>query len=295
MKLMLLVCILWHWPKKWFVFVLLTRPFCVSSIYQWNCWAVCFRAASTQSCFASPWQHWTVRVSSSVVWFWSVWPTCSAGSLCPQASHPPCWHLFSILHVLVVIFTQRPRQDPSSPPTLPLLMGILTLGQCYQHQMVEGEMDSKVRATRWIVPDSVYSPWPVSMNWCQRTVCQWILRSTCCACSSRPSFFCRGWHGKIMLIQSRAAYRNLMRGMAQTTGVCVCVYWLGWISVSVRNLQLVIFTFATLKSHSQSQVVLWYFLIVISQTLIVCHTTASYTAPYRHVPQLCQMFLCISL
>lgn len=185
-------------------------------MFQWNCWGICFRAASTQSCFASPWQHWTMRVISSVVSFWSVWLTCLAGSHSPQASHPHCWHPFSILHVLAVIFGQRPRLDPSSPPTPHLQMGSLILGQCHQHQTEEGEMDSRVRATRWIVPGLVYSPWPASMSLCQRTVCQWILRSICCACSSRPSFSCRGWHERIMLIQSRAAYRNLMRGMAQS-------------------------------------------------------------------------------
>lgn len=41
-------------------------------ILQLNCWAVYFRVASTQSCCVNPWQHWTVRASSSVVLFWSV-------------------------------------------------------------------------------------------------------------------------------------------------------------------------------------------------------------------------------
>lgn len=203
--------------KRFHINVLTLYVHCfVSSIYQLNCWAVCFRAVSTQSCFASPWQHWTMKVSSSVVSFWSVWLTCSAGSLCPLASHPLCWHPFSILHVLAVIFGQRLRQDPSSTPTLPLLMGSLILGQCHQLQMVEGKTDSRVRVARWIGPGLVYSPWPVSMSLCQRTVCQWILRNTCCACSSRPSFYCRGWHERTTLIQSRAAYKNLMRGMGQS-------------------------------------------------------------------------------
>lgn len=134
----------------------LTRLFCAYSIRQWNCWAVCFRAVSTQSCFASPWQHWTMRVNRSVVLFWSVWLTCSAGSLCPQASHPPCWHPFSILRVLVVTYGQRPKQDLLFPPTLPLLMDSLIQGQCHQHQTEEGEMDSRARAARWIAPGSVY-------------------------------------------------------------------------------------------------------------------------------------------
>lgn len=208
-----------HWLTQasyWAVCCVLTWPFIfVSSICQWNCLAVCFRAVSTQSCFASPWQHWTMRVSSCVVSFWSVWLTCSAGSLCPQASHPPCWHPFSILHVLAVIFGQRRRQDLSSPQTPRLLMGSSMLGHCHQHRMEADEMDNRVRATRWIVPGLGYSPWHVSMSLCQRTVCQWILRNTCCVCSSRPSFSCRGWHGRITLIQSKAAYRNLMRGMGR--------------------------------------------------------------------------------
>lgn len=166
--------------------------FFVSSLYQLSSWAVCFRAASTQNCSANLWQHWTMKVSSSVVSFWSVWLTCSAGSLCPQASHPPCWPPFFILHVSAVISEQRLRRDPSSPPTHHLLMGSLILGQCHQPQMVEGKMDSRARAVKWIGPDLVYSPWPVSMSLCQRTVCQWILRNICCACSSRPSSYCKG-------------------------------------------------------------------------------------------------------
>lgn len=135
----------------------LNQAFFSLQSHQWNCWAVCFRAVSTQSCSASPWQHWTMRVSSSVVLFWSVWLTCSAGSLCPQASHPPYWHPFFILHALVVIFGQRPSRDPSSPQT-PALMVSLIRGQCHQHRMEEGETDSRVRETRWIAPGSVYTP-----------------------------------------------------------------------------------------------------------------------------------------
>lgn len=180
-------------------------------MYQWNCWAVCFRAANTQSCFVSLWLHWTMRVISSVVLFWSAWLTCSAGSHCPQVLHPPCWHPFSTSHVLVAIYGQRPRRDLSSPP---LLMDSLTLRRC-ERRMGTAETDSRVRLIKRIALGLACLPWPVSMNWCQRTVCQWILRSTCCGCSSRHSFFCKGWHERTMLIQSRAACRSLMRGMVQ--------------------------------------------------------------------------------
>lgn len=189
-------------------------------MYQWNCWAVCFRAANTQSCFVSLWLRWTMRVISSVVLFWSAWLTCSAGSHCPQVLHPPCWHPFSTSHVLVAIYGQRPRRERSSPP---LLTDRSTLGLC-QRQTGRVETDSRVRSIRRIVLVSACLPWPVSMNWCQRTACQWTLRSTCFECSSRRSFFCRGWRERTMLIQSRAAYRNSMRGMPQCRSrLCFCI------------------------------------------------------------------------
>lgn len=75
-----------------------TSVFCVCSACQWSCWALCFRAASTQSCSASRWQPWTAKVSNSAASSWNVWLTCSAGSLSPQTSPPPCWHPSSTLH-----------------------------------------------------------------------------------------------------------------------------------------------------------------------------------------------------